>query len=130
MYRQITRQIRVAVTPAYVASQSAPEEGRFLWSYTVTLENLGQETVQLLTRHWIITDGRGQVQHVKGEGVVGDQPVLAPGDRYQYSSGCPLPTPSGIMSGSYQMKTLEGEIFDIAIPAFSLDSPHAEHSVN
>ena len=118
------------MTPAFLASQSAPDEGRFLWSYTVILENLGPETVQLLSRHWVITDGRGQVQHVKGEGVVGDQPVLAPGDRYQYSSGCPLPTPSGIMTGSYQMKSEAGEMFDIAIPAFSLDSPHAEHSVN
>ncbi|HMT15410.1 MAG TPA: Co2+/Mg2+ efflux protein ApaG [Aestuariivirga sp.] len=130
MYQETTRQIRVAVTPAYLASQSEPDADRFLWSYTVTLENLGQETVQLLSRHWIITDARGHVQHVQGEGVVGDQPVLGPGDRYQYSSGCPLSTPSGIMSGSYQMTTLAGERFDIAIPAFSLDSPHAEHSVN
>ena len=95
MYERSTRNIRVAVKPAFLDDQSDPDEQRYLWSYTVTIENKGPETVQLLSRYWQITDGRGQVQEVRGPGVVGAQPVIAPGQKFQYTSGCPLPTASG-----------------------------------
>jgi ApaG protein len=130
MYEKITRHIRVAVEPAFLDGQSEPDREHFVWSYTITLENNGPETVQLVSRHWIITDGNGRRQEVRGDGVVGEQPVLAPGDSYRYTSGCPLSTASGIMAGSYRMTTPEGEMFDIAIPAFSLDSPYHRHSLN
>ncbi len=130
MYEKITRNIKVHVAPQFLAGQSRPDESRFVWAYTITLKNLGTETVTLLTRHWIITDAFGYKQDVKGDGVVGETPTLRPGESFQYTSGCPLATPSGIMVGSYGMTTKHGEMFDIAIPAFSLDSPHDRHSVN
>ena len=123
MYRAVTRSIQVTVTPTYLADQSSPPDGRFFWAYAVEIENLGTETVQLRTRYWRITDGHGRVQEVRGEGVVGKTPVLAPGARFHYTSGCPLETPQGIMEGEYGMVTDEGERFVVAIPAFSLDSP-------
>ena len=130
MYSAVTREIRVEVEPIYLDEQSEPDDGQFVWAYRVQIENEGAETVQLLTRYWHITDGMGRVQEVRGAGVVGEQPVLNPGESYEYTSGTPLPTPSGIMKGSYQMKNPAGEKFDIEIPAFSLDSPHETRQVN
>jgi ApaG protein len=130
MYKKTTRNIRVSVQPFYLEEQSSPEEDRFVWAYRVNIENQGGETVQLINRHWRITDKLGRLQEVKGPGVVGEQPVLKPGDAFEYTSGCPLTTPSGIMAGSYEMTTDGGESFDIEIPAFSLDSPHETAPVN
>jgi ApaG protein len=130
MYDQITRSIRVAVEPFYLEDQSSPDQSHYVFAYKVRIENQGGETVQLLTRHWRITDSLGRTVEVKGAGVVGEQPVLRPGETFEYTSGTPLPTPSGIMVGSYGMTTTGGEHFDIGIPAFSLDSPHQQVSVN
>jgi ApaG protein len=118
------------VEPIWLEEHSSPEENRFVWAYRVQIENLGGETVQLKTRHWIITDARGQVEHVRGPGVVGKQPRLAPGEAFEYTSGCPLSTPSGFMGGTYRMVTADGETFDIDVPTFSLDSPHQRVVVN
>lgn len=123
-YAAVTRQIRVTVNPTYLDDKSAPEDQHFVWAYEVSIENMGSETVQLLSRHWRITDARGETHEVRGSGVIGEQPVLEPGDRFDYTSGTPLATPSGIMQGSYQMENERGERFDIVIPAFSLDSPY------
>lgn len=122
-YEKITRGIAVRVQPFYLEDQSTPEESHYVWAYRVRIENKGDETVQLRTRYWRITDARGRIQEVRGPGVVGEQPVLKPGEMFEYTSGCPLPTSSGFMVGSYQMESAAGETFDIAIPAFSLDSP-------
>ena len=130
MYLAITREIRVEVEPIFLDDQSEPDESQYVWAYRVQIENEGNETVQLLTRYWHITDGMGRVQEVRGAGVVGEQPVLNPGESYEYTSGTPLPTPSGIMKGSYQMRTPSGEKFDIEVPAFSLDSPHEARHLN
>jgi ApaG protein len=124
MYQQTTHSIRVTVVPTYLEDQSSPAESHFVWSYHVRIENLGERTVQLLSRHWQITDAAGRTQEVRGPGVVGEQPVLRPGAAFEYRSGTPLGTPSGIMAGSYRMEEEGGEKFDAAIPAFSLDSPH------
>ncbi len=123
MYVQTTRLIKVMVTPAFLRDQSEPLDHQYVWAYTIQLENMGQETVQLINRYWHITDAAGSVQEVHGEGVVGEQPVLQPGDVYQYTSGAALHTPSGIMKGHYEMTTMDGESFNVVIPAFSLDSP-------
>lgn len=130
MYSAVTREIRVQVEPVYLDDQSEPDDAQYVWAYRVQIENEGTETVQLLTRYWHITDGMGRVQEVRGAGVVGEQPVLSPGERYEYTSGTPLPTPSGIMKGSYQMSTPSGEKFDIEVPAFSLDCPHEARHLN
>lgn len=130
MYSRITRGIKITVLPAYMEDRSQPEQGQYVWSYTITLENHGRETVTLRTRYWKITDALGKVQEVHGAGVVGEQPTLKPGDTYKYSSGCPLTTSSGFMVGAYQMQTAEGEMFNVDIPAFSLDSPHERRSLN
>lgn len=130
MYSATTREIRVLVEPIYLDEQSEPDHSQFVWAYRVQIENESAETVQLLTRYWHITDGMGRVQEVRGAGVVGEQPTLNPGDSYEYTSGTPLPTPSGIMKGSYQMKTPTGEKFDIEIPAFSLDCPYETRQLN
>ena len=129
-YEKVTRNISVSVRPFYLEEQSSPDEDRFVWAYRVNIENRGQETVQLLRRHWRITDKLGRLQEVKGPGVVGEQPVLKPGESFEYTSGCPLGTPSGIMAGTYQMATTSGEEFDIEIPAFSLDSPYDTATIN
>ena len=123
MYAQTTREIRVQVQPIYLEDQSSPEKGQYFWAYRVKIENHGRDTVQLKTRYWQITDAYGRVQEVRGPGVVGEQPVLQPGEMFEYTSGTPLSTPSGFMVGAYQMETTSGERFDVAIPAFSLDSP-------
>ena len=123
MYSAVTRDIAVTVAPFYMEERSAPEESRYFWGYRVVIDNQSDEPVQLLARYWRITDGNGRVEEVRGPGVVGDQPRLEPGDSYQYTSGCPLSTPSGFMVGSYTMRDGDGQLFDIAIPAFSLDLP-------
>lgn len=125
VYQAVTRNILVRVAPSYLPEDSDPETGRFLWAYTVEIENHGEETVQLIARHWIITDAMNRVEEVTGEGVVGEQPVLGPREAFRYSSGCPLKTPSGAMRGSYRMMTDAGEPFDIEIPEFSLHLPGA-----
>jgi ApaG protein len=130
MYEAVTRGIRVRVRPEYLDDQSEPDEGRYFWAYTIEIANEGTETVQLRTRHWRITDQNGHIEEVRGPGVVGQTPVLRPGESFTYTSGCPLPTPSGIMAGSYRMVSARGDQFDVDIPAFSLDSPHARRSVN
>jgi len=130
MYEAVTRGIRIRVTPQFLEQESSPDESRYLWAYTIDIRNEGSETVQLRSRHWRITDASGRTQEVSGPGVVGQTPVLAPGASFRYTSGCPLQTPSGIMAGSYQMTSAAGELFDVTIPAFSLDSPHAKRSLN
>jgi len=124
MYDKTTRAIRVTVKPSFLEDQSSPDENYYVWAYRVQIENQGPETVQLRDRYWRITDGFGRVQEVRGPGVVGEQPVLKPGERFEYTSGTPLATPSGIMLGTYRMETAAGESFEVEIPAFSLDSPH------
>ena len=126
MYSKITRAITVTVKPFYLEEQSSPSDSHYVWAYHVRIENHGAETVQLRNRYWRITDSMGRVQEVRGAGVVGEQPVLKPGESFEYTSGTPLPTPSGIMEGTYQMERENGERFDVAIPAFSLDSPFAK----
>lgn len=130
MYTKTTQGIVVTVQPFYLEDQSSPADNHYVWAYRVRIENKGSVTWQLMRRHWIITDGIGHVQEVKGPGVVGEQPVLAPGDGYEYTSGTPLPTPSGIMHGSYEMEDGQGNVLDVAIPAFSLDSPHDRPRLN
>lgn len=130
MYQKVTRAIRVRVEPAYAEAQSSPEDGRFFWTYTVEILNEGRETVQLKSRYWRITDANGRTEEVRGPGVVGKTPTIRPGETFEYTSGCPLGTPSGIMVGSYQMVAEDGAMIDIAIPAFSLDSPFAIRTVN
>jgi len=121
-----TRGIRVTVRAVFLPDQSEPERGRFVWAYHVEIANTGPETVQLTHRTWHITDALGRTRVVHGAGVVGEQPVLEPGGRFAYTSGAPLPTPSGFMQGTYHMRVVgSGEAFDVAIPAFSLDSPYA-----
>lgn len=124
MYSKTTHDIRVTVIPAFLESQSEPQEHRYVWSYTITIANEGTETVRLLSRHWVITDGFGRVQEVRGPGVVGEQPLLGPGQAFEYTSGVPLTTPTGMMVGTYRMTSVGGIDFDIAVPAFSLDSPY------
>jgi ApaG protein len=130
MYAAVTRDIKVTVEPTYSAERSDPEEPRYFWTYTVEIVNLGERTVQLTHRHWRITDAAGRREEVRGPGVVGEQPTLAPGESFRYASGCPLRTPSGIMVGSYRMVAEDGDVFDVAIPAFSLDSPQARRVLN
>ena len=130
MYSEITRDIRITVRPFYLEDQSSPEEMHFVWAYHVRIENQGPQTVQLRNRYWRITDSLGRVQEVRGAGVVGEQPVLKPGEAFEYTSGTPLTTPSGIMVGTYQMESEKGELFDVKIPAFSLDSPHQAVRLN
>ena len=130
MYSSITRSIRVSVEPIFLEDQSSPSDDHYVWAYQVKIENAGSETVQLLNRHWRITDAMGRMQEVQGEGVVGEQPTLQPGQAFEYTSGTPLGTPSGIMVGSYEMETAAGERFEIEIPAFSLDSPYQPRRLN
>uniref|UniRef100_Q07GY4 Protein ApaG n=1 Tax=Rhodopseudomonas palustris (strain BisA53) TaxID=316055 RepID=Q07GY4_RHOP5 len=130
MYRAVTRQIEVTVEPNFLPERSSVENRQYFWSYTIVITNAGDETVQLRTRHWIITDASGRKQEVRGEGVVGEQPVLEPGQRFEYTSGVPLPTASGFMAGRYQMVTANGEPFEIDVPTFSLDSPEARRTLN
>ena len=130
MYERITQNIKIIVHPQYLDGQSKPEDKHYVWAYTITIENHGRETVTLRTRYWKITDANGAVQEVRGAGVVGEQPTLRPGDSYSYTSGCPLKTSSGFMVGAYQMQRTDGALFNVEIPAFSLDSPHDRHAIN
>lgn len=130
VYEAVTRGVRVRVAPVFLAAQSSPHERRWVWAYRVEVENTGERSVQLVSRRWIITDGLGRVEEVAGPGVVGEQPIIRPGETYRYASGCPLTTPSGAMVGTYRMLVDGGEAFDAAIPAFSLDLPEARRTVN
>ncbi len=130
MYRATTHQIEVTVEPEFLPERSSPDKQQFFWAYTINIVNNGRETVQLKTRYWIITDGSGRSQEVRGEGVIGEQPVLGPGERFEYTSGVPLTTPSGFMTGRYQMVNDRGERFEIEIPLFSLDSPDTKRTLN
>lgn len=122
-YSEETKGVVVRVAPSYLPDQSEPARGRWFWAYHIRIENAGLQDVQLLTRNWLITDGRGARHRVAGEGVVGVQPLIEPGGAYDYVSGCPLDTPSGAMEGSYQMIDADGRTFDVAIPRFRLTSP-------
>jgi ApaG protein len=131
MYRATTRSIEVQVTPRFLSERSSPENGYYFWAYTIEITNHSTATVQLKTRHWMITDAHGRLQEVKGAGVVGETPVLEPGKSFEYTSGVPLPTPSGFMTGTYGMVVpTSGEGFDVQIPAFSLDSSEARRTLN
>ena len=130
MYRTITHGIEVQVTPRFMSERSSPENGYFFWAYTIEITNRGATTVQLKTRHWKITDAHGKLQEVRGPGVVGETPVLEPGESFEYTSGVPLPTASGFMTGRYQMVSESGERFEIDVPAFSLDSPGSKRVLN
>ena len=130
VYEQTTEAISVSVEPVYLDDHTAPDENHYVWAYHVRIENNGPKTVQLMTRHWRITDSMGHVQEIQGDGVIGEQPVLTPGRSFEYTSGTPLSTPSGIMVGTYQMETETGDRFDVNIPAFSLDSPYQAGQVH
>lgn len=130
MYKQTTRSISVTVRPVYLEDQSTPSDNHYVWAYQVKIENEGSETVRLRRRFWRITDALGRTQEVRGDGVVGEQPVLRPGESFEYTSGTPLATPSGIMVGAYTMEAGDGSHFDIGVPAFSLDSPHQPVRLN
>jgi len=130
MYHATTRDIEVSVEPYYLAEQSDPADSRYVWGYRIVISNHSDLTVKLVGRYWNITDENGQIDEVTGPGVVGEQPVLGPGDTFEYNSGCPLDTPSGMMYGHYEMQAQTGETFDVTIPAFSLDSPGAQRILN
>lgn len=130
MYSETTRSIKITVRPFYLEQHSSPADSQYVWAYHVRIENLGAETVQLRNRHWQITDAVGRQQEVRGPGVVGEQPVLAPGQSFEYTSSCPLPTSSGFMVGDYEMETKDGENFLVQVPAFSLDTPQAQTRLN
>lgn len=130
MYQQSTRSIHISVEPFYIDDQSSPSSGRFVFGYRVQIDNQGNEAVQLMSRHWQITDAQGRTMEVQGAGVVGEQPLIEPGDSFEYTSGTPLTTPTGIMVGRYQMVTESGEKLEVAIPAFSLDAPGANVRLN
>lgn len=131
MYERETEGVLVRAAPMFLASESDPEDLRFVWAYTIEIENRGAESVQLLRRRWTITEESGLVHEVEGEGVVGKQPVIRPGERFSYTSAAPLSTPSGVMVGAYAMVRLDSrEAFEAAVPAFALDSPHAVRLVN
>ena len=129
-YEETTRKIRIAVEPNFLEDQSEPDEGRYVWSYHVTIENKSELTVQLLSRYWRITDARGRTREVRGEGVIGEQPVIPPGRAFEYTSGAPLETASGFMTGSYHMRASTGENFEVGIPLFALESPYEQKRVH
>jgi len=129
-YEAETEGVLVRVRPSYLAGQSDPESGRWVWAYQVEIVNLTATTIQLMARRWVITDGQGRVEEVRGAGVVGEQPVIEPGDSYSYASGCPLGTPTGSMVGGYYMTDASGRSFEAAIPAFSLDVPGERRVLN
>ncbi len=130
MYEAITHDIRVTVVPEFRSDKSDPDEGRWFWAYTVEITNTGAAAVRLKARHWKIVDSRGQIQEVSGPGVVGEQPLIEPGETFEYTSGCPLTTASGFMVGTYRMQGIDGGFFDVDIPAFSLDVPEAARVLN
>ncbi len=130
MYKAITHDVQITATPAYSPDRSEPSTNRYFWTYTVEILNLGEVKVQLLERFWRITDANGRLETVRGPGVVGETPILAPGESFRYTSGCGLATPSGLMSGAYGMTDANGRAFDVEIPAFSLDSPMERRVLN
>jgi len=130
MYMETTRSIKITVKPFYLEQHSSPADDRYVWAYQVTIENGGNEVVQLRNRHWRITDCDGRQQEVRGPGVVGEQPTLKPGESFEYTSSCPLSTPSGMMVGDYEMTTEAGDSFLAHVPAFSLDSPQQQIRLN
>ncbi len=130
MYMSVTRQVKVTVEAKFEPDRSDPNESRYFWSYDIEIANLGERPVTLVERHWLITDADGRQQEVRGPGVVGEQPTIQPGAAFSYTSGCPLRTPSGVMFGDYRMIDEDGQSFDVAIPAFSLDSPHGRRALN
>jgi ApaG protein len=130
MYSAVTEHIKVTVRPEFAVDRSEPSDNRYFWTYAIEIANLGRKTVQLTHRHWRITDADGRLEEVKGAGVVGEQPTLKPGQAFRYASGCPLPTPSGIMVGQYRMVDEDGRVFSVQIPAFSLDSPYGKRVLN
>ena len=129
-YHAVTHGIEVSVLPRYMDDRSDPDESYYVWAYTICIENKGSKTVTLRTRHWEIIDANGQRQDVEGEGVVGKQPTLGPGERFEYTSGCPLATSSGFMTGFYTMEESNGDLLQVEVPAFSLDSPDAKPIIN
>ncbi|MEM7070660.1 MAG: Co2+/Mg2+ efflux protein ApaG [Pseudomonadota bacterium] len=129
MYEETTQNIKITVKPYYLDSQSDPAEDRYIWAYHVVIENLGEESVKLINRYWRIIDEAGHIEEVHGAGVVGEQPSLKPGDVFEYASGTPLKTPSGIMGGHYEMKSDKG-LFNAIVPSFSLDSPFSKSKMN
>lgn len=129
-YETETYGVVVRVLPEYLAERSEPASREYFWRYTIEIENGIDEVIQLMSRHWIITDQNGRRQEVRGDGVVGEQPRLMPGERFVYASGCPLSEPSGMMMGSYRMRREDGEEFNVSIPAFSLDSPYNRSMMN
>jgi ApaG protein len=130
MYQATTNGIRVTVNPKFLDDRSKPEDSKYFWAYTIEIANLSKERVQLRSRFWRITDALGRVEEVRGPGVVGEEPVLEPGTAFTYTSGCPLGTPSGIMAGWYQMERADRSLFNVEIPAFSLDSPYGSRRLN
>ena len=130
MYTKTTKKISITVNPYYLEDQSEPEDQHYVWAYQVTINNLGEERVQLKNRYWKIIDSNGEKQEVRGEGVVGEHPILNPGEKFEYTSGTPLATPSGFMEGHYEMETRNGFIFEASIPLFSLDSPFTSSKLN
>jgi len=130
MYMAVTHQVKVTVAPTFEPDRSDPSEGRYFWRYDIEIANLGDMPVTLLERYWMITDSEGRRQEVRGPDVIGEQPTILPGASYRYASGCPLPTSSGLMVGQYRMVREDGETFDVAIPAFSLDSPHDKRTLH
>lgn len=130
VYRAVTHNIEVTVEPFYLADRSDPGEDHYVWGYRVTIANNSDSRVQLLSRYWRIIDANGRIEEVRGSGVVGEQPELDPGDSFQYTSGCPLSTPSGIMVGRYTMRDDAGRLLDVEIPAFSLDLPDSARMLN
>ena len=130
MYSKTTNNINVSVKPFYLEEQSEPDEQHYVWAYQVTINNYGQQTVQLKKRYWEITESNGVKKEVSGAGVIGEQPILRPGEKFEYTSGTPLSTPSGFMEGYYEMETKDGNKFDASIPLFSLDSPHSSNQIN
>ncbi|WP_026790046.1 Co2+/Mg2+ efflux protein ApaG [Pleomorphomonas oryzae] len=130
MFTTVSHEIVVSVEPSYLSEESDPDEHRYVWSYRVVIANHGRRAVQLMTRSWEITDANGLQRAVTGPGVVGQQPIIEPGEAFEYTSGCPLSTPSGIMSGTYHMVDDLGMALDVTIPAFSLDSPMTVRTLN
>ena len=130
MYVAVTHQVKVTVEPTFDPERSDPDERRYFWRYAIEIVNLGDNPVTLMERHWRITDANGRQQEVRGPGVVGEQPTIAPGKSFKYTSGCPLTTPSGLMVGEYRMVDPHGRSFEVSIPAFSLDFPEAKRVLN
>ncbi|MGA3302125.1 MAG: Co2+/Mg2+ efflux protein ApaG [Methylovirgula sp.] len=130
MYSRTTKAIQITVLTEFVPERSDADAATFFWAYTIEIANQGEKTVQLTDRHWRITDGNGRLEEVRGPGVVGEKPVLKPGESFRYTSGCPLRTPSGIMTGTYRMVDEKGDVFEAEIPVFSLDSPYTPRVLN